>query len=165
MSYAAERARLLLGCYRTGDANDPETYVAAIAAILSKYPLWVVTQVTHPTTGLPSRKNWLPTVKEVTDACIDVLAPVAEREARTQRVREQLAERERIESIRRPTYHELQAKYGKDFGISRSEVLAKTATLAPTADQIRHHYAHYNLGFAPKETADESDIFTEIKPD
>jgi hypothetical protein len=35
-SYAAERARLLLGCYRTGDANDPETYVAAITAILSR---------------------------------------------------------------------------------------------------------------------------------
>src|SRR4051812_40675540 len=37
-SYAAERAKLLLGCYRTGEANDPQTYVAAITAVLSRFP-------------------------------------------------------------------------------------------------------------------------------
>jgi hypothetical protein len=68
-SYAAMRAKILLGCYRTGDANDPETYVAAITAILARYPEEVMTQVTHPATGLPSKKGWLPTVKEVCDAC------------------------------------------------------------------------------------------------
>src|SRR6185437_886864 len=70
-NYAAARARLLLGCYRTGDANDPETYVAALTAILARYPEEVITAVTHPATGLPSMKSWLPTVKEVTDACND----------------------------------------------------------------------------------------------
>ncbi len=33
--FAAERAALLLGCYRRGDANYPETYSAAIAAVLT----------------------------------------------------------------------------------------------------------------------------------
>src|SRR5260370_1058576 len=48
--YATERARLLLGCYRTGDANDPATYVAAIAATLARYseqnsaPAWLRTR-------------------------------------------------------------------------------------------------------------------------
>src|ERR1700733_10534882 len=65
--YATERARLLLGCYRTGDANDPDTYVAAIAATLARYSAQIITDVTHPVTGLPSKKGWLPTVKEVFD--------------------------------------------------------------------------------------------------
>jgi hypothetical protein len=56
-SYAAQRAKLLLGCYRTGDANDPETYVAAITAILARYPEEVITSVTHPATGLAIEKR------------------------------------------------------------------------------------------------------------
>jgi hypothetical protein len=154
-SYAADRARLLLGCYRTGDANDPETYVAAIAAILARYPMWVITSVTHPASGLPSQKSWLPTVKEVTDACLAALAPVAEREARTPRVREQLAERERVDALPKPSYDDLISKYGKNFGMGAHEEAARAASAvpAPTADQLRHHYAHFKLQFKPK--ADE----------
>jgi hypothetical protein len=51
--YAMQRARLLLGCYRTGEANDPETYVAAITATLARYSEAIITEVTHPATGLP----------------------------------------------------------------------------------------------------------------
>jgi hypothetical protein len=69
------RAKILLGCFRTGEANDPDTYVAAIAAILSRYPQEVMTSVTHPATGLPSKKSWLPTVKEVVDACNEAHEP------------------------------------------------------------------------------------------
>lgn len=152
-SYAAERARLLLGCYRTGDANDPETYVAAIAAVLSKYPVWVITLVTHPATGLPSQKSWLPTIKEVADACTKALAPIVEQEARSERVREQFEERERVECIKRPSYDDLQDKYGKNFGMGAAVEEARLAARvpAPTADQLRHHYAHYDLEFKPKD--------------
>lgn len=132
--------------------------MAAIAAILSKYPMWVVTSVTHPATGLPSQKNWLPTVKEVTDSCNSTLAPVAEREARSERVRLQLAERERVKNTPRPSYDDLQAKYGKNFGLGVAvEEAARAAQIpAPTADQLRHHYAHFGLAFAPK--ADVKDL-------
>ncbi len=111
-----------------------------------------MTSVTHPATGLPSRKNWLPTVKEVTDACNEAIAPIAEREARAQRVREQIAERERLEGLNRPSYDDLQDKYGKNFGLGAAVEEAKQAARvpAPTPDQLRHHYAHYKLGFVPK---------------
>src|SRR3954471_3265965 len=89
-SYAAGRAKILLGCYRTGDANDPETYVAAIAAILARYPVDVMTAVTHPATGLPSKKSWLPTVKEVVDACDDAVEFEVQHQARLKRIREQM---------------------------------------------------------------------------
>ena len=60
---------MLFGCYRKGDANDPDTYTAAIAAILAEYPVDVIRDVTDPRVGLPRKLSWLPTVKEVSDAC------------------------------------------------------------------------------------------------
>jgi hypothetical protein len=66
---AAERARLLFGCYRRGDANDPETYTAAIAAILAEYPPDVVQRVTDPRTGIARKIKFLPTVAELSEEC------------------------------------------------------------------------------------------------
>src|SRR5688572_11161104 len=72
--YAAERARLMFGCYRRGDANDPDTYVMAVTAVLMRYSPDVVRTVTDPYSGLPSRKSesgWsgLPDVADVKQAC------------------------------------------------------------------------------------------------
>ena len=67
--YAAERARVLFGCYRKGDANDPDTYTAAITAVLAEYAPEVMRAVTDPRTGIPRKLSWLPTIKEVSDAC------------------------------------------------------------------------------------------------
>jgi hypothetical protein len=66
---AAERTALMFGCYRKGDANDPETYCAAVAAVLSRYSQDVVEYVTDPRTGLPGSCKWLPSVAEVKEAC------------------------------------------------------------------------------------------------
>lgn len=72
--YAMERARLMFGCYRRGDANDPDIYVAAVTAVLARYPAEIVKAVTDPCFGLPSRKTesgWsgLPDVADVKAAC------------------------------------------------------------------------------------------------
>ena len=67
--YAAERAALMFGCYRKGDANDPETYTAAIAAILAEYSTEVIKHVTDPRTGLPRTMKFMPNVAEVAEAC------------------------------------------------------------------------------------------------
>jgi len=101
-SYAANRAKLLFGCYRKGDANDPETYVAAITAVLSRYGEDVIRAVTHPAKGLPIRTNFLPTVKEVFEACEALDVPMREAEARKKRLEKQIAERDETES--RPVY-------------------------------------------------------------
>lgn len=65
----AKCAKVLLGCYRTGDANDPAIYSGAVIAVLSDYPLDVVRDVVDPRTGLPAHSKWLPTVAEIKDAC------------------------------------------------------------------------------------------------
>ena len=85
----------MFGCYRKGDANDPDTYVAAITATLARYPEDVIRDVTHPATGLPTQKDFLPTVKEVFTACEAIMRPRREAEARRARIARQIAERER----------------------------------------------------------------------
>jgi hypothetical protein len=64
-----ERARLLFGFYPKGQANDPDTYVLGIAALLADYPEDVIAHVTDVRTGIPSQVKWLPVPKEVKDAC------------------------------------------------------------------------------------------------
>jgi hypothetical protein len=61
----------MFGCYRKGDANDPDIYCAAVAAVLSRYSPAVVVYVTDPRTGLPGVVKWLPAVAEVKEACIE----------------------------------------------------------------------------------------------
>lgn len=68
-SFAADRALVLFGCFRKGDANDPDTYTAAITAVLSEYPAEVIQHVTDPRTGIARKINWLPTIAEVDAAC------------------------------------------------------------------------------------------------
>lgn len=69
LRFAAERARLLFGCYRKGEANDPETYAAALAAILAEYPREVIVKVTDPRVGLARTNKFIPSVAEVSEAC------------------------------------------------------------------------------------------------
>lgn len=135
------RAKILLGCYRTGEANDPDTYVAAITAILSRYPQEVITAVTHPATGLPSKKGWLPTVKEVVEACDAAYEPIIQNELRLKRIKEQVEQREREERRERPTAEQMEARYGKNYGLGEVVNEAKRAIFqAPSVEQLRDHY-------------------------
>lgn len=60
---------MLFGCYRKGDANDPDTYTAAITAILAEYAPEVIQRATDPRTGLARKLKFLPTVAEVSEEC------------------------------------------------------------------------------------------------
>jgi hypothetical protein len=79
--FAAEKARLLFGCFRKGEANDPEIYVLAIIAILQEYSEEVVERVTSPLTGLPRRIDFLPTVREVDRACFEFAKACMDRDS------------------------------------------------------------------------------------
>ena len=76
--YLLKRAELLFACYRKDEAHDPQTYSAAVAAVLGDgYSRSIVEYVTDPRTGLPSRQKFLPTVAEVREACDARAAHVA----------------------------------------------------------------------------------------
>jgi hypothetical protein len=152
-SYAAERASLLLGCYRTGEANDPETYVTAIMAVLARYPEQVITDVTHPATGLPKKKSWLPTVKEVFDACEEAVEFSVQHAARLKRIQEQMEARAREDRGEKPTMAQLKARFGETWGISPPvKVLTpdekageNAAAMEREQARVRAEYAHHGL--------------------
>ena len=111
MTEVGELAKLLLGCYRTGDANDPAIYSGAVIAVLSDYPLDIIRAVVDPRSGLPSRSKWLPTVAEIKEACETLHRPRRDAIDREARERRQLAERDTlaIDGPReaRPSYQDL----------------------------------------------------------
>lgn len=118
-----KQARLLLGCYRTGDANDPEVYTAGVIAVLSTYPMEVVRLVCDPRSGLPSKVKWLPTIAEVRDECEAWHGPMRRAAARQASIEVQLQDRAEAEQKRseRPTYDELKAKHGASWGLNPSD--------------------------------------------
>lgn len=93
----ADRARVLVGCYRQGEAADPEVYLAALAAIMAEYPEDIVRVVTDPRSGLPSRSKWLPTVCEVRAECDRIAGDRARTVEASRRREQQFAEREAFE--------------------------------------------------------------------
>ena len=133
----------MLGCYRTGEANDPETYVAAIAATLARYSEQIITNVTHPVTGLPSRSGWLPNVKEVFEACEAEANADRQKLARERRIKEQLALREEEDRLKdqAPTLEQLQAKYGPNYGLTPHETKKTSAFKAPSWQAISSMYS------------------------
>lgn len=102
----------MLGCYRTGDANDPEVYITGVLAVLSCYDLDVVDQVVHPMSGLPGRVKWLPTIAEVKSACEEIQGPWRRAQEWHERTRLQLAERKQQESLPPPkqSYEDFKAE-------------------------------------------------------
>ena len=104
-SEAARAATVLLGCFRKGDAADPETYVKAITAIFSGYDEEIVRGAIDPRYGLPSKAKFLPTVSEVRDECELLMAP---RYAAAKRL---AAEHETLARREKPRSEEEQAEY------------------------------------------------------
>ena len=149
----------MLDCFRTGGANNPEVFVTAVAATLARYPDQVIYDVTDPRSGLPVQITWMPSIKDVYDACERAYLPIKTQIEREKRIEEQLAARKAEDeaNAKKPTYDELKAKYGPDWGISNATKSKGPPAPAPTIDQLRHHYQHYDLGFKPKNHAELED--------
>ena len=71
---AAYHAKLILGCYRAGEANDPEVYATAVAAVLSRYPADIGARLSDPKDGTAGKLKWLPTVSEIKAMCDELQA-------------------------------------------------------------------------------------------
>lgn len=117
---ATQATRRLLGCYRRGDAEDPEVFTAAVALVLSEYPPEVVYRVTDPRSGIPATSKWLPTIQEVHEACEAAMRPIrdAERHRATLAEMARLRQEKGEERSRRKTYAELCAMYPDVLGPS-----------------------------------------------
>jgi hypothetical protein len=112
-------ANRLLGCYRRGDANDPEMYVAAIVAVLCRYPIEIIRKATDPVTGISSTEKFaafMPNSGELKIYCDGLMRPIIEERAR-HHLLQQLADR-REDRSQRLSFDELKEKYG-DWSTAR----------------------------------------------
>lgn len=121
---AIEGAKVLLGCYRTGEANDPEVYARSVVAVLAEYPVDVIHAVCDPRYGIASKLKWLPTIAELKEACEVAMAPFYREAERQKRIADK-ANHAEMPRADRPTYDELVAKHGKNFGINQQDDLGK----------------------------------------
>lgn len=77
LAYASQRAEVLFGSYRRGDANNPDRYVAAVAAVLSSYDADLMREVTDPRTGIQATEkfmSFMPNAGELKVYCDGVAA-------------------------------------------------------------------------------------------
>lgn len=114
LEFAAERARILLGCYRKGEANDPALYGKAVAGLLSQYSQNVIYEVTNPLMGLPSRTDFMPTLKELKHAC--ELEAQRENRINNSRPLRVLPKQESKPDLSKPSYEQLLRAHGRPVG-------------------------------------------------
>ena len=139
----------MLDCWRTGSANSTDTYLTAVAAILARYPDQIIYSVTSPTDGLPVQLTWMPSLKEVRDACDKEMEPILRQERQAKIVAETLADRD-VDKSDRPSREDLKAKYGENWGLTSLDERARKAVPAPSKEDLAAHYREYGLGFRPK---------------
>jgi hypothetical protein len=116
LALAAKRVADMLGFFRQGTAGDPERYVTGIAAMLAQYPENVILLVTDPMRGLPAKLDWLPTLRDVREACEREMEPIRaaqEREARYAETLRLIASQPR----HRMTRQQMEEKFGEGWGI------------------------------------------------
>jgi hypothetical protein len=126
--------------------------MASLGMVLEQYPSDVVEYVTDPRTGIQRNKTFPPSIAEIVSACEERASYLQrmERYANWGKNNEKPALLEAPRETR-PTYADLKARYGENWGIEDPETAKRVTKPAPTIDQLRHHYAHYNLAFKPKD--------------
>jgi hypothetical protein len=101
---ALERTKVLLGSYANAKPHDPRRYTAAVAAVLTQYPLEVVARATDPRDPDSAQRKhpkWLPEPGEVAEVCDAIAVQINARAYAEQRrqVEEDKREQERIQRL------------------------------------------------------------------
>lgn len=149
-------AKVLLGCFRMGEANDPEVYTTAVIAVLQSYPPDVVEFVTDPRTGIAGQQTFLPSVAELRKALDDRCGFIGRlQESREQEARQLAARREADEAAAaKPDPEDLKTRYGENYGLkteSPAVVKAKQASELQRANKVGFERACLAAGW-PKDS-------------
>lgn len=114
--------------------------MASLGMVLEQYPDEVVIYVTDPRTGIQRKAKWPPTISEIVEACDQHAAYLAriDRFKNWGSANTLMLEGPKSE---KPTLEELQAKYGKNWGLTESEPTRPPAPPAPSWDEIAATYS------------------------
>jgi hypothetical protein len=125
--------------------------MASLGMVFEQYPSNVVEYITDPRTGIQRNKTFPPSIAEIVAACDEHMAYLL-RKNRYENWGKNTEDPALLEPPReaRPTYAQLKEKYGSNWGIEDPDTAKRVVKPAPTIEQLRHHYQHYDLAFKPK---------------
>ena len=133
---------MMFGCWRKVDATDPDTFITAVAAVLSTYPESIVRRVTDPRFGLPSKQQFPPSAFEVRAECEKHMETIRWHQERNHR----LVESSKALALpppeeKRKSYEQLKELFGPTWGIVGEKIKAtddQIAELLPKVEREAH---------------------------
>jgi hypothetical protein len=156
-----ERTRVFLSCFpQQGQADNPAIFVTAVARLLSTYSDEVVEAVTDPATGLPSRSRYRPALAEIKEACEAHLAPARRSSERSERVKQQLADRRAWEAT-----HAARTLGGDTRVAKAQEAFTKASEviLGPDNEEQERKREHMRKLLEPVNEAHNSEVLGDGK--
>jgi hypothetical protein len=106
-----------MGYFPPSAVVDQKIFAAGLVELLSSYPEWLVNAVSNVRSGLPAHFNFMPSIAELRKFCEDLRAADYERRRRLEIQKLPPP----MDRSNRPTYEELKARYGPNWGIGSME--------------------------------------------
>ena len=162
---AADKCARLLGQFRRNDADDPETFVVALTAIMAQYPVPVLDAICSPTEGLSTKGSFVPSLFEIREACnetmrlmiarwrLDQLPPERRnRFAPGHKKPEALPPPEDTPEQRRAFLAGLRQKHGEHYGLSGLDDTKPKGEpfKVKSLGELTEHYRTHGLAFEKK---------------
>lgn len=141
LSEALEVVQAMMRGYANGGATASKGYLGALAEVLAQYPRCIAARAAHVMHGVPSECRFLPTPADVIAWCereTKDLRGIVDRDDHYSALERAAAERaqeaERLVEARktRPTYADLKAKYGENWGLNSTSERDAAADAART---------------------------------
>jgi hypothetical protein len=107
---------MLFSAYRTEQYADPDGFMVSLGIVLEQYCDEVVLYVTNPRTGIQRRSIWPPSIAEVVRAC-DARQAELHRIERYKNWGRNNDPKLEGPKVNKPSYDELIAKFGPNFGL------------------------------------------------
>lgn len=139
-------AKRLFSAYPKSDYSDPDAAAAGMVNVLKAYPLSVVDRLTNESNheALQLKHKFPPRLAEIKEAADAIMTEKAQRQARDNRLAEQIAARAEAEKPKgdRPTIEQLKAKYGPTYGIDPDGAERKSVETfkAMSIEELKAYY-------------------------
>lgn len=116
----------MLAAFPNGSPANAKGYIGALAAVLGDYPKSVALRCADPVKGVSRETRFMPTVADIVAFCereTAELRGIVDREDHLEKLAREQRERAEADAVAaakraaRPTYDDLKAKYGENWGI------------------------------------------------
>lgn len=96
-------------------AADPQIFLAGVVELFCNYPHEIVERSVSPVFGMPAKFKFPPRLSEIKEFLDEKMGPIRREQARPKAL-----PKPEVDRSQRPTYDELKAKYGPNWGIGNA---------------------------------------------